>query len=52
MIKELTKTIKLQYTRQSIKLPCNFKKIIQDFWDLAVKETLALYDGEYYKENQ
>ncbi len=48
MIKELTKTISLQYTEQSINLPSDLKEKIQEFWDLAVKENPALYNGEYY----
>ena len=48
MIKELTKTISLQYTGQSINLPSDLKEKIQEFWDLAVKENPALYNGEYY----
>lgn len=44
MIKELTKTISLQYMGQSIYLHCDLKEKIQEFWDIAVKETPALYD--------
>ena len=48
MIKEMTKTINLQYTGQTINLPKDLKEKIQEFWDLAIKETPTLYNGEYY----
>ncbi len=48
MIRRITKSINIKYTGQLLNLPKDLKEKIQEFWNLAVKETPTLYNGEYF----